>query len=107
MNSVTRSPSNVRRTRPQIQRLVELYRRSGQTLKQFAQQQGVAMSTVSRWLRTQRQGKTPAWVEVQRAPRQNPSRIGQLHLSRGLVLELDRGFEPEPLAQLVQLLEQR
>jgi hypothetical protein len=67
----------------------------------------VAISTVDRWLRRQRQRKVPRLVEVKRAPHQSSSRIGQLRLSRGLVLELERDFQAEPLARLVQLLEER
>jgi transposase-like protein len=105
MDSEKVSQRKARRTPEQIEQLVSQFRRSGQTMYQFAQQHGVALSTVARWLRTQRQVKRPRLIEVECAP--NPgcsSRMAVLRLSHGLVLELEHGFQAEPIAQLVQLL---
>lgn len=108
MDSENSRRCNVRRSAQQIQQLVARFHRSGQTLDQFAQQQGVAISSVKRWLRMQRQRKAPRLVEVNRLPNLgSSSRIGQLRLSHGLVLELEHGFQAEPIARLVQLLEGR
>ena len=107
MNSQEKRRTQIHRTPEQIQQLVAEYRRSGQPIGQFAHQQGVAISTVGRWLRKHRQPKAARLVEVQREPRHHSTHIGQLRLSRGLVLELERGFEAEPIARLVQLLEER
>jgi transposase-like protein len=107
MNDKIPSVPNVRRTPEQIQQLVAQFQRGGQSVREFAQQQGVAISTVDRWLRRQRQRKGPRLVEVKRTPHPSSSRIGQLRLSGGLVLELERDFQAEPLARLVQLLEER
>jgi len=98
----------VRRSAKQIQQLVSQFQRSDQTIDQFARQQGVVVPTVKRWLRMQRQRKAPRLIEVSRPPNVGSSSpIAQLRLSKGLVLELDHGFEPQPIAQLVQLLEGR
>ena len=107
MNTKPHKHANIRRTRHQIQQLVGAFHNSGQTIRAFAKQQGVALSTVGRWLRTERHHKTPRLVEVERIPGSHHCRIGQLRLSHGLVLELERGFEVEPVARLVQLLEER
>jgi transposase-like protein len=107
MDSESSPRRKVRRTAEQIQQLVAQFHRSGQTIDQFARQQGVALSTVHRWLRMQRPSKAPRLIEVRRGPEPGYKRIGQLRLSKGLVLELEHGFEPKPIAQLVQLLEGR
>jgi transposase-like protein len=107
MNSQSRSATRIRRTAEQIQRLVAEFECSGQTIEEFAQRHGVAISTVGRWLRRHPQGQHPRLVEVKRAPAPGSSRIAALRLCRGMVLELDRGFEAEPIARLVQLLEGR
>jgi len=108
MDSENSRRCKVRRTAQQIRQLAIEYRRSDQTIDQFAQQQGVVVSTVKRWLRMQGQRKAPRLVEVNRAPNLgSSSRIGQLRLSHGLVLELEHGFQAEPIAHLVQLLEGR
>jgi transposase-like protein len=108
MNSEEEIPTQIRRTPEQIQQLVAAFRRSGQTIGQFAQQQGVAISTVGRWLRRHRQSKVPRLIEVKRAPNlDSSSRMATLRLSGELVLELEQGFKAEPIARLVQLLEGR
>ena len=108
MNSENSPRCNVRRTSEEIEQQVAQFHRSGQSVRQFAQQNGVAVSTVDRWLRRQRQGKRPRLVEVKRAPNfGSSSRMATLRLSGELVLELERGFEAEPIARLVQLLEGR
>jgi hypothetical protein len=108
MNTEGNKAPIIRRTTRQVQQLAIEYRRSSQTVDQLAQQQGVVVSTVKRWLRMQRQRKAPRLVEVNRAPNLgSSSRIGQLRLSKGLVLELEHGFQAEPIARLVQLLEGR
>jgi transposase-like protein len=108
MDSENSRRCKVRRTAQQIQQLVAQFHRGGQTIDQFARQQGVVVSTVKRWLRMPRQRKAPRLVEVNRAPNLgSSSRIGQLRLSHGLVLELEHGFPAEPIARLVQLLEGR
>jgi hypothetical protein len=53
MDSESSRPGKVRRTAQQIQQLVAQFHRGGQTMDQFARQQGVAISTVKRWLRGQ------------------------------------------------------
>lgn len=108
MNSETPSPKNVRRTPEQIEQLVAQFHRGSQTVREFASQQGVALSTVDRWLRRQRPRKPPRLVEVKRVLNaSSTSPTATLRLSRGLVLELERDFQAEPVARLVQLLEGR
>jgi len=108
MDSEDSPRRKIRRTAEQIQQLVAQFHSGDQTVDQFARQQGVALSTVHRWLRMQRQRKAPRLIEVSRPPNVGSSSpIAQLRLSKGLVLELDHGFEPQPIAQLVQLLEGR
>jgi hypothetical protein len=104
MDSESSRSGKVRRTAQQFQQLVAQFHRGGQTMDQFARQQGVALSTVKRWLRMQRPPKAPRLIEVQRGPQPGPGPVGRLRLANGLVLELEHGFAPGPIAQLVQLL---
>lgn len=107
MDSEVSPRCKVRRSAHQIQQLAAEFHSGDQTVEQFANQHGVAVSTVQRWLRTRRPPGVPRLVEVQREPEPGSGRVGRLRLSKGLVLELDRGFEAGPIARLVQLLEGR
>ena len=108
MNSDEKKPAQIHRTPKQIEMLVEQFHRSGQRVEDFAQQHGVVVSTVNRWLRKHRRRKVPRLVEVDRVP--NPSsssRAATFRFPRGLVLELEGGFDAPSIARLVQLLEER
>lgn len=107
MDAESSPRGNVRRTAQQIQQLAAEFHRGDQTVEQFAQQHRVAVSTVQRWLRARRPAGAPRLVEVQCEPGTGSGRVARLRLSGGVVLELERGFEAEPVARLVQLLEAR
>jgi len=106
---------NARRNRgksPQeIQALLEEYKHSGLTQRKFAQEQAIGYSTLTYWLRQQRQGrydrKATDWVEVVgSASRPAPRMIHGYTLKSpgGLVLQFGSGFDREELEQLIQLL---
>ena len=100
------------RRRPTITekiRLLEACERSGLTRKAFAAQQGIGLSTLYQWQRQNRASasKRPArLIEVPglfaHGPVMAPYR---LHLPGGRLLEVGRGFDPDELRRLVQLLQ--
>src|SRR5262245_40110636 len=106
MNIAPDRPRKIRRTAEQIQELLKAYRASGQTRHQFAQDQGVALSTLGKWLRKRRpRARRARLVEVSR-PLGNSSGMARLRLPAGLILELEHGCDVEAMARLARLLGQ-
>ena len=109
MESKSRCHHGPRRTPKQIKTLLKAWERSGQTAHEFAATQGVALSTLWRWSRRQRstnqEPRPPRWVEVRsQGLSAVPAGMAQVRMPDGLTVHLHRGFEVEPVAQLVQLL---
>ena len=109
-----------RRSRAEIARLASLYRASGMRRSEFCRLHGMALSTLNRRLKkhAKPQGHTNSegvgrscLVEVELpaavAAIAGVERQGILAvlLSNGRRVEVDRGFDPETLTQLVTVLE--
>jgi transposase-like protein len=92
--------------------LVAAYERSGLSQRDFASRMGIAVSNLGRWVRNSQEAGPgegrAALVEVPNLLASGPgSRAYRLHFSKGLMLEVAGGFEPDEvrvLAQLVQSL---
>jgi transposase-like protein len=88
-------------------KLVAAYERSGLSPAQFAQQEGIARSTLYRWLSQHRRLPSSArsdFVEVPNLLSGPPSQSYHLRFPNGAVLELARGFAAEEVRLLAQLL---
>ncbi|HEX9047727.1 MAG TPA: hypothetical protein VF988_11940 [Verrucomicrobiae bacterium] len=83
------------------------YQRGQLTQQEFAQQQGIGLSTLQRWLHkaTDRKGKGPAFLAVPNllasAP---PPPAYRIAWPGGLAVEVRAGFVVPELAALLQLL---
>jgi len=92
--------------------LVAAFRRSGLNFREFADQQGIASSNIHRWVQQDRprvrKAEPMALVEVPNILTTRPGAgVYRLRFPQGLELELPRGFEPEEVRTLVQLLQSR
>jgi transposase-like protein len=102
-----------RRSPEQIQGLLQAYRHSNQTQRDFARKHGVALATLTNWLRRFPTEPAPpvAWAEVDLSTHsasllKTPpaSEVYQVILPSGTVLRLPIRFDPERVCHLVQLL---
>jgi hypothetical protein len=102
-----------RRRPEEIQVLLRAYRQSNQTQREFAQQHGVPLATLTNWLRRFPVEPSPpvTWAEVDlnshSAPLLRasvPGEVYQVVFANGTVLRLPSGFEPEAVRHLVQML---
>jgi hypothetical protein len=95
-------------TEAQRQSVLDSYRGSRLTQREFAAEVGIGVSTLHLWLRkaaARPSSPTTAFVQV-------PNLLGQaagsaayrLHLPGGLDLEVSSGFRTEELASLLQVL---
>jgi hypothetical protein len=109
----TKPGSRQYRTLAEKARIVAGYKRSGLSQRDFALQHGIAASNIQRWA-----GQFPArakpappaaLVEVPNLLTTQPGPVAhpgayRLHFSKGLQLEVARGFEIGEVRALVQLL---
>ena len=93
-----------RKTPEQIQAILQAYQNSSQTRRQFAQESGVGLSTLGKWLKQHRPANKPSRLVEVPNPLGQSRVIGRLRFPNGLVLELEAGFEAEPFARLAQRL---
>jgi hypothetical protein len=106
------SKSRVRHHKTPSQKadLVAAYEGSGMSQREFAAQQGIALTTLQRWRRQSqiRQETLEAGlVEVPNLFGAGPAPCTyRLRFSGGLVLEVMSGFQPGELRCLAQLLQQ-
>lgn len=105
-----------RRTREEIERVLEQYYRSGQTQSDFTREHGVGLSTLQRWLngsagKPNRKAALPAmptWVEVAPAAaisvQPSAPRSYRLDLPGGISLRVEGGFDAAEIQQLLRVL---
>lgn len=96
------------RTPAQRQEILEAYRQSGLTQKEFARQAAISVSTLQSWRR-----KAPAATAAPRAAfvavpnllaASPPAAAYRLQLPGGIGLDIRSGFQVEELATLMDLL---
>lgn len=93
-----------RRTRKEIQDLVEQYRSSGMTQRAYSEQVGIALSSLGRHLRGPKRGRRLVQVKLQAAPPE-PNRGFALVLSNGRRIETGWTFHDIDLARLIRVIE--
>src|SRR5579862_3047928 len=116
MLSGMRDDSNRRRrTRSEIQELIEGYCASGQTQREFAEGHGIGVSTLSKWIRREKdegnesaRPRQPRLVEVSLMA-QEPDRPAaaadfEVEFRSGERLLLRRGFLAQELGTIVAVL---
>ncbi len=90
------------------EKILQAYRRSQLTQRDFAAHVGIGLSTLHAWLRKAAGSSTrpaTAFIEVPNLLAQGPRvPMYRLHLSDGVEVEVSAGFRPEELASLLQLL---
>lgn len=94
-------------TPAQREKILHSYQRSHLTQKEFAEQAGIGVSTLSAWLRKAPQSKTerPAFVAVPNLLAPAPALPAyRLQWPGGLSLELRAGFSSGEIAELLQVL---
>ena len=94
-----------RLTSAQRQRLLARYHNSQLTLKQFATQHGVGLSTLSKWLRLERDA-VPAKVKFQEVRLPNPSSHWPVEIvsPQGWIVRLQNGSDVKSLPELLRAL---
>lgn len=104
--------SRVRKQLTQAQRdkLLQDYRGSRLSQRQFAKQAGIGVSTLQLWLRKAARGPTldrkAGFVELPNPLTHAPgARAYRLRLAGGIELEVASGFRLEELASLVRVLQ--
>jgi len=109
-----------RRTRSEIREIIEAYYASRQTQSNFAIRQGIGVSTLSLWLRQEREQtmartpsleREPSLVEVSVSSaepgRQQPGCDFEIEFAGGERLRMRRGFPAEELRVIVGVLRGR
>ena len=101
--SSTRGGTERRRRSPkEIETLIRDFRRSGLSAQEFADQHGVCVQTVYRWLREEEPNSQPLVpVRITTPTTQDPIRF--IH-SSGWQVELPGSMAQEPLLQLLSAL---
>ncbi|HEX4119053.1 MAG TPA: transposase [Verrucomicrobiae bacterium] len=91
----------------QREKILQSYRESSLTQKEFAVQAGVSLSTLQAWLRkaSEARGPSPGFVAVPNLLAARPAPAAyRLQWPDGLTLEVRSGFAAQELAVLLQLL---
>lgn len=95
-------------TEGQRQSILDAYRRSGLSQREFVAEAGIGVSTLQLWLRkaaARPSSQAAAFVRVPNLLAQVPGPAAyRLHLQGGIDLEVSSGFRPEELASLLHLL---
>ena len=93
-----------RRTQGDISKLLIRYHQSGQTVQAFSDSEGVASSSVYKWLRRERSGgQVRGLVEV--TPAARPRMGFVVGTPHGYRIEVPGDFSPEELKRLLGALE--
>jgi hypothetical protein len=109
MQNATKPRLRIRRTPEQIKELLAEHQRGGQSAREFAAERGIGLSTLWTWHRRYRNRScvSPRWVEVANAASVLSSGpMAQVRLAEGLTVDLNPGFEVEPIAALIKRLHQ-
>lgn len=84
--------------------ILEAFRRSGLTQKEFARQKGIGLSTFHAWLgKSRRQDDQPSFIAAPNLFAGAAVAHFRFNFSGGLSLEVHAGFRPEELAALLQV----
>jgi transposase-like protein len=85
--------------------LLARFHQSQLTQSEFASQHGVGLSTLSRWLRLEREA-VPAKVEFQEVPLHNPASHWPVEVvsPQGWIVRLQNGSDVQQLPSLLQAL---
>ena len=102
--------NNQRRSRAEVSRILSTFSKSGMTQQAFADLEGIPLSTLTYWLRREREQppsmccstKTP-FVEVRVSDLETPSAPIRIELSSGLTLVISEGFSEVTLQRLLTL----
>ena len=102
------SPARKHRSPTEKASILAAYDASKLSQAGFAARRGLVLSTLARWLRERREGqedRPPEFVEVPRIVSPPPRAASyRLHFPRGVVLEVEPGFQPVELRALAELI---
>jgi transposase-like protein len=92
-----------RRTREEIEQIVQQYEASGMTQAEYCRQAGVSLSSLQRYMQKRDNGQRMVRVRLQPAP----ERSGRfaLVLANGRRIESDWQFDESDLARLIRVAE--
>jgi hypothetical protein len=86
-----------------MQRIVDEFRASGLRRREFAQQRGIAVTTLDYW--RQRIGRKPRLLKVEVARAEAAARSFTLHLANGRAIESSFPLAEQELARLIRIAE--
>jgi hypothetical protein len=100
------------RSREEAERLAAEFEASGLTRQEFSKRRDVSVKSLARYLKLFRQRqaeahRTPQWVAVEIPESDTTSSGLSVVLGGGRRIEVERGFDPATLQQLVTALERR
>jgi transposase-like protein len=88
--------------------MLQNYRQSGLTQREFAKRHGISLSTLQLWRRKYPQSPAPGKAAFIEAPQLQGLKSGsspyRLEFSGSLALEVRSGFQPEELKTILQLI---
>jgi len=93
-----------RRTREEIEQIVQQYEASGMTQAEYCRQAGVSLSSLQRYTQKRDNGQRMVRVRLQPAPERSGGRFA-LVLANGRRLESDWQFGESDLARLIRVAE--
>ena len=103
LSSLRKRPTPIHRAE-----ILRGYRRSKLTQREYADQVGIGLSTLRRWLAKGIGGRDSAATAFIQVPNLLAQPVAtppyRLHLAGGVILEMGSGFESEKVAALLQLL---
>jgi transposase-like protein len=105
MNASKIGPGRRRWTSNQRQRLLARFHQNQLTQREFATQHGIGMSTLSKWLRLEREA-VPSKVKFQEISMPNPASRWPVELvsPKGWIVRLHNGSNVQMLPELLQAL---
>jgi transposase-like protein len=105
MDSSKTGTGRRRRTSKQRQRLLARFHQSQLTQREFATQHGIGMSTLSKWLRLERDA-TPPKVKFQEVRLPNPTSRWPVEVvsPQGWIVRLQNGSDVKSLPELLRAL---
>lgn len=102
---IENKPRRKRRSREQIAELVQEFKSSGLTQRQFSENRGIALSELQRSLKIVRRASEPQLMPVQMGADEGAARGLELMVGEGYRIKIETGFCARTLRRLLEVLD--